>query len=64
MATGSTATFTAAASGSPTPTVQWQVSTNGGASFTDIVGATSTTYSFTVAAADNGKRFRAVFTNS
>src|SRR5262249_11112654 len=27
---GQTASFTAAASGSPTPTVQWQVSTNGG----------------------------------
>ena len=59
-----TATFTAAASGTPTPTVQWQVSTNGGSSFSDIGGATSTTYAFTAAAADNGKQFRAVFTNS
>ena len=31
---GQTVTFTAAASGNPTPTVQWQVSTNGGATFT------------------------------
>ena len=29
-------TFTAAASGTPTPTVQWQVSTDGGVTFTDI----------------------------
>src|SRR5262249_26526061 len=34
--------FTAAASGSPAPTVQWQVSTGG--PFSDIPGATSTTY--------------------
>ena len=32
-AAGSTATFTAAASGSPAPTVQWQVSTSGGGQF-------------------------------
>jgi archaellum component FlaG (FlaF/FlaG flagellin family) len=38
---GATATFTATASGNPTPTVQWQVSTNGGGSFSDISGATS-----------------------
>lgn len=60
---GSTATFTAAASGNPTPTVQWQVSTDGGSTYTDISGATSTTYSFTASAADDTKRYRAVFTN-
>lgn len=61
---GQTATFTAAASGNPTPTVQWQVSTNGGGTFTNVSGATSTTYSFTTTAAQNGNQFRAVFTNS
>jgi hypothetical protein len=61
---GQTVTFTAAASGNPTPTVQWQVSTNFGQTFADISGATSTTYSFRVAPADNNKMFRAVFTNS
>jgi hypothetical protein len=60
---GSTASFSAAASGSPTPTVKWQVSTNGGTNWTDISGATSTTYSFTTAAGDNGTQYRAVFTN-
>jgi autotransporter passenger strand-loop-strand repeat protein len=60
---GSTATFTAAASGSPAPTVQWQVSVNGGA-FVNILGATSTAYSFTAAANMNGNQYRAVFTNS
>ena len=37
-AAGGTATFTAAASGTPTPTVQWQVSTDGGATFSDSAG--------------------------
>jgi autotransporter passenger strand-loop-strand repeat protein len=60
---GTTAAFTAAASGSPTPKVQWQVSASGGA-FTNIAGATSTTYSFTIAASENGNQYRAVFTNS
>ena len=60
---GTTATFTAAATGRPTPTVQWQKSTNGGSSYSDIVGATSTTLSFTAAAADDGSLYRAVFSN-
>ncbi|MCW2758586.1 MAG: hypothetical protein JWO46_2332, partial [Nocardioidaceae bacterium] len=60
---GSSVTFTAAASGFPSPTVQWQRSTNGGASFSNIAGATSTSYTFTAAAGDNGNLYRAVFTN-
>ncbi|PYQ35731.1 MAG: hypothetical protein DMF57_02140, partial [Acidobacteria bacterium] len=59
---GATATFTAAASGTPAPTVQWQVSSGG--PFSDIPGATSTTLTFTATSADNGKQYRAVFTNS
>jgi len=62
---GSTATFTAAATGTPAPTVQWQVSTNGGTTFTDIAGQTSTTLSLSsVVLGQNGQKFRAVFTNS
>ena len=64
IAAGSTATFTAAASGNPTPTVQWQQSTDGGASFVNIAGAMSTTLSFTASAGQNGNQYRAVFTNS
>src|SRR5262249_12841588 len=45
-----------------TPTVRWQVSTGG--IFTDIPGATATTYSFTAAASQNGNQYRAVFSNS
>ncbi|MFI5380338.1 MAG: beta strand repeat-containing protein, partial [Tepidisphaerales bacterium] len=60
---GNTATFTAAASGSPLPTVQWQSSPNG-TTWTDISGATATTYSFTTNSGENGNHYRAVFTNS
>jgi hypothetical protein len=63
VAAGTSASFTAAASGSPTPTVKWQLSTNGGTDWSDIAGATSTTYSFTAASGDNGNQYRAVFTN-
>src|SRR5205807_1035403 len=61
---GQTATFTAAATGSPAPAVQWQVSTNGGSTFANIAGATSTTLSFTASAGQNGNEYRAVFTNT
>lgn len=60
---GATAMFSATASGNPTPTVQWQVSTGGGP-FTDISGATSPVLSFTATAAQNGNQYRAVFTNT
>jgi hypothetical protein len=64
VAVGATATFTAVASGNPTPTVWWQVSTNGGTTFTNIAGAISTTYSCTATAAQSGCEYRAVFSNS
>ncbi len=61
---GGSVSFTAAASGNPAPTVQWQVSTNGGGSFTNVPGGTSTTLTFTASAAQNGNLYRAVFTNT
>jgi hypothetical protein len=64
LAVGSPVSFFADADGVPVPTVQWQVSTNGGATFTNIGGATSTVLSFTVTAGQNGNEYRAVFTNS
>lgn len=57
-------TFAAAATGTPTPTVQWQVSTNGGTTYTNLAGATAQTLSFTVSGNQNGYLYRAVFTNS
>ncbi|MBK9711283.1 MAG: immunoglobulin domain-containing protein [Kouleothrix sp.] len=61
---GQIATFTAAASGKPTPGVQWQRSTNSGADWSDIPGATSATLSFTAQLSDDGNQYRAVFTNA
>ena len=60
---GASASFTAAASGTPAPTVQWQVSTDG-TNWSNVSGATSTTYTFTAALAMSGNQYRAVFTNS
>jgi len=58
-----TATFTAAATGNPAPSVQWQVSVNSGP-FNDIPGATSTTLAFQAQFSQNGNQYRAVFTNA
>jgi hypothetical protein len=59
------ATFTAAASGAPTPTVQWQVSTNSGVTWTNLArGGTAATLTLPAFMAANGYRYRAVFTNT
>ena len=61
---GQNATFTAAASGFPAPTVQWQVSTDHGATFSPVTGATSDTLTITATTtAENGTEYEAVFTN-
>jgi hypothetical protein len=60
---GLTASFTAAATGAPAPTVQWQTSSDHGASWSNIADATDTTYECTMTSAEIGKQFRAVFTN-
>ena len=62
---GANATFTAAASGTPTPSVQWQVSSNGGSTWTNVAGATSTSLTLTTpAVSQSGNQYRAVFTNT
>ncbi len=61
---GANVSFTAAATGYPEPTVQWQVSTDGGANFTNIEGATTVPLSFEAVVSDNGNHDRALFTNS
>ncbi len=57
--------FMAVATGTPTPTVQWQTSNDGGMTWANIVGATNSAYATTIAsAASSGQKFRAVFSNS
>ncbi|WP_161554236.1 RCC1 domain-containing protein [Stenotrophobium rhamnosiphilum] len=65
VAEGSSATFTASATGTPTPTLQWQRSNNGGGSWVDISGETNNSYTTSVTVAGNsGAQFRVVATNS
>ena len=68
---GGTATFTAPASGSPNPTYQWQVSTNGGTSFSNlsdvngISGSGTSTLSIAGATvANTGNLYQLVATNA
>jgi hypothetical protein len=58
------ATFTAAAVGSPPPSVQWQVSTNAGTTWANVAGATSTTLTIQpTSTTQSGSEYRAAFTN-
>ncbi len=62
---GQSAVFESTASGTPTPTVQWEVSTNGGSTWSAVAGATAD--QLTIASAkttERGDEFRATFTNS
>ena len=61
---GHTITFSAAARGNETPTVQWQDSANHGSSWSNIPGATLTTFQTVATSSENGLEVRAVFTNS
>jgi formylglycine-generating enzyme required for sulfatase activity/predicted secreted protein len=62
-----TATFTAAATGTPAPGFQWQVSIDSGSTWTNVAtGSGGTSASYTTAAtssADDGSLFRAVADN-
>lgn len=59
---GAAATFSATADGNAI-TYQWQVSTDGGITFTDIPSANANTYTISsVGAAQNGNRYRLVVT--
>jgi virginiamycin B lyase len=67
---GQTVTFTASAIGTPTPTVQWQVSAPGSSTFTPLSnggiysGVTTDTLTITnVTLAQNNNEYRAIFSN-
>lgn len=63
VAVGTVATFVVAANGQPTPTLQWERSTNG-TTWTTLDGATTSTYSLAAQNSDNGAKFRAKASNS
>ena len=60
---GQSVTFTAAASGCPTPSYAWRRSADG-VTWAPIAGATSATYTFTPQASDNTALFQVVASNS
>jgi hypothetical protein len=60
---GQKVTFTAQANGSPMPAVQWQVSFDGGQRFSNIRGATKSTFKLKALARDDGFQYRAALTN-
>lgn len=55
--------FQSAGTGTPTPTVRWQKQLAGQPTWNDIVGASSSDLTFNAGAADNGNRYRAIYTN-
>jgi len=61
---GGTVNFSASATGSPAPSIQWQMMPSGGGSFSDIVGATLGTLSFPAAMSQGGNQYRARFSNA
>jgi hypothetical protein len=59
------ATFVSSASTTfGSPAMQWQQSSDGGATWTDISGAVSSPLSFTPVSGDSGKRYRAVYSKA
>ena len=65
VAEGGTAQFTVTVAGTPTPTLQWQVSTDSGTSWGNVVGATAASYTTPATVlADSGKQYRVVATNA
>jgi hypothetical protein len=61
---GESATFQAAASGDPTPTVQWEISSDGGVDWTPLNGATSDALVVEdLQVGESGDEYRATFEN-
>ena len=68
VAPGQTPTFTASASGSPTPDVQWQCSMDGGRTFSNLPGdAAAQSIALALSSVQrkmNGYQYRALFSNA
>jgi streptogramin lyase len=65
VAAGEEATFSSAANGNPTPTVQWEVSSDGGSSWSVVPGATSPTLTLSaVTTSQSEDEYRAVWSSS
>jgi uncharacterized repeat protein (TIGR02543 family) len=60
---GGVATFSAATS-AVVYGVQWQVSSNGASTWSNVTGATGTSYNVVASSSTNDNRYRAVFTNA
>ncbi len=61
---GKSVTFYSSATGTPTPTVQWSVSSDSGVTFTPITGATTANYTFTPTTSMSGYVYEATYTNT
>jgi glucose/arabinose dehydrogenase len=67
---GASVSFSVAATGTPVPAYPWQISTNGGATWTDLTnttpyaGVTTATLTITPASAAGNALYRSVITNS
>ena len=65
LLTGQSIVFEAAATGTPAPTVQWEISTNGGTAWSAVEGATTDQLAVdSVTVVASGTQYRAVFTNA
>ena len=64
VTTGTSVTFVAAATGTPSPSVAWEYSLDAGVAYSPVTGATSDTLVVTATISMSGWLYRAVFTNS